>query len=945
VSPRLPHGPLLALFALVTAASAVLVADPATASLVTPARPAAPVASTAKADKIRHSEWWLSSMHVTQAWPSSRGSGVTVALLSTGVRASHPDLAGSVTTGPDYTGTGETSASDDWGIEGTSAASIIAGHGDNTGDASGIIGIAPAARILSVRVAFDAADPLNNSATDVARLPDAIAQGIRYAVAQGAKVIDLPLDPSTLASDGAATGGLAAAAGGSAEERSAVSYAVSKGVVLVAPAGDNGDDGDTPSVPASYPGVIALGAVDRHGAQAVFSARQSYVALTAPGSGVTAASQPSGYRNMSTTDAASAMAAGITALIRSRYPGLTSSQVRQALITGSVRSSSASGTASATQAGAGAGTVDALKAIQAAAAIANPQPTARPSSPAASPAVVAPLTTPLTAQSKPSTVGMAKSALRDAAYAAGGLIVLLLGVLLGLRLWRRRSGRQSRSPAEPRTLLEAPTGPPSGPLPIQASARHARAGEELAFTPAAPFPVAAAAVEPVAVAVPAVHIPEPAGSLATGSRDARRVPDSVSPRFAPPGMLPMEPDILDDPLGRTADPEPAAGGPGSGPGDPAAAQGRPRKGRAGRSAAARTASQSQLTPPGGPPWERATAPADQPLQEPWSRPPDPFSLAGRPASIPPVPWDTSGRGLSGPDRPELPRRGSGLTGPDPLSADPLAGGPLGADPLSADPLAGGPITGPIVRPAAGGSPPMAWQPIPPGGTPPPGIPAPPAGLYGPATGTPTPPEGIPVAPLGGLGDPGGLGPLGSPDPLSGPDSLSGPGGPRPISPRDRLPLEELAAPRPAAPLPPPPPPPPAAAGPPPPWRIPGSSGRFPGAGEESPAPGAPAEPGDPGSPRDGYPGRTGRLSRAGEFLPPYAGRPDPDDEPEPGPAPEGPPQATQPTGVWTEESPSGPLYIWNPAALTEPFPNSPAPPATPAPPEADGDHGPHHHRA
>src|ERR1700742_2350336 len=279
VSPRLPSGVLLAATVATAAAAAAMAAAPALAVTGTPVVPAG---IAAKADKIRDSEWWLSSLHVTQAWQASRGSGVTVALLSTGVLTTHPDLTGSVTTGPDYTGSGETAASDTWGIEGTSAASVIAGHGDSTGDAAGLIGIAPAARILSIRVAFDAADPLNADPAHAGRLPDAIAQGIRYAVAQGAKIIDLPLDPSTLASDGAATGGLSAAAGGSAAERSAVSYAQSKGAVLVAPAGDNGEDGNTAGFPASYSGVIALGAVDQHGALAGFSTRLPYVALTAP---------------------------------------------------------------------------------------------------------------------------------------------------------------------------------------------------------------------------------------------------------------------------------------------------------------------------------------------------------------------------------------------------------------------------------------------------------------------------------------------------------------------------------------------------------------------------------------------------------------------------------------------------------------------------------------
>ena len=146
MSPRLPSGALLAVTVAATAAGMVMAAGPAAAGPVTPAAPAVAAAArggqtgTAAGDKIRRAEWWLSRLHVTQAWPSSQGTGVTVALLSTGVLTSHPDLAGSVTTGPDFTGAGETPASITWGIEGTSAASIIAGHGDNTGNASGQIG-------------------------------------------------------------------------------------------------------------------------------------------------------------------------------------------------------------------------------------------------------------------------------------------------------------------------------------------------------------------------------------------------------------------------------------------------------------------------------------------------------------------------------------------------------------------------------------------------------------------------------------------------------------------------------------------------------------------------------------------------------------------------------------------------------------------------------------
>ena len=382
VSPRLPSGALLALTVAMTVATAVMAALPASAGPVALGGAAASrggMAPQARSDRIRAQEWWLASLHVPQAWQSSRGAGITVAVLSSGVEAAHPDLTGSVVTGPDLTGSGEATDAPSWGIEGTSAASIIAGHGDNVDHASGIIGIAPAARVLSIRVVLDATDPQNADPADVGHLPTAIAAGIRYAAGHGAQVIDLPLDPASLASDGAATGGLSAAAGGSAAERAAVSYALGKGAVLVAPAGDNGEDGNEPTFPAAYPGVIAPGAVDRHFVRAAFSTRQSYVALTAPGVNLTTASPPSGYRTMSTTDAASAVVAGVAALIRSRYPALTGSQVRQALVTGSVARPP-----SATTPGDGSGTVDALKAIEAAALIAAPRASASaPSTPSA----------------------------------------------------------------------------------------------------------------------------------------------------------------------------------------------------------------------------------------------------------------------------------------------------------------------------------------------------------------------------------------------------------------------------------------------------------------------------------------------------------------------------------------------------------------------------------
>ena len=184
-------------------------------------------AGPAFADTVRNQEWWLSSLHVTNAWLSSRGSGVTVAVLNTGVDPGQPDLAGSVTTGRDFTGSGRSPGGQFWGANGTAVASLIAGHGHGPQHADGIIGVAPLAKILSIRVTLEAGDPLLANPATVAALPRAIARGISAAVRQGAQVIDLPLDPATLASGNTP--------GGSPLERGAVEAALRKGVVLVAP--------------------------------------------------------------------------------------------------------------------------------------------------------------------------------------------------------------------------------------------------------------------------------------------------------------------------------------------------------------------------------------------------------------------------------------------------------------------------------------------------------------------------------------------------------------------------------------------------------------------------------------------------------------------------------------------------------------------------------------
>jgi membrane-anchored mycosin MYCP len=228
----------------------------------------------------------------SSVWPLTQGHGVTVAVVDSGVDFSR-QLAGRVTAF-DLTGTGLA----DCVGHGTAVAAIIAAS-DIQAQGMPFEGVAPAARILSVKV--------NSQDTGSALL---LAEGIRDAVLRGAQVINV----SITTADTAAL-------------RSAVEFALSRNVVIVA-AGGNDGTGTGPFYPASYPGVLSVGAVDSSGALAAFSDQQSHVAVTAPGVNVTSAF-PGGYQqdSLTGTSYATPFVSGVAALVRSRYPRLSARQV------------------------------------------------------------------------------------------------------------------------------------------------------------------------------------------------------------------------------------------------------------------------------------------------------------------------------------------------------------------------------------------------------------------------------------------------------------------------------------------------------------------------------------------------------------------------------------------------------------------------------------------
>ena len=427
-----------------------------------PARAAAGYSAAGRG--VQAQEWWLGGLHVRQTWPSTQGAGITVAVLGTGVDPRHPDLTGSVTTGPDFSGSGRTPAGPFWGINGTEVAGAIAGHGHGTGRTDGLLGVAPMAKILSIRVSLEFNDPLNSTRAIARRLPGAIASGIIYAVDHGARIIDLPLDPGTAGLTGQ---GSPAAAGGSPAEQTAVAYALRKNVVLVAPAGDDGQGPDLTDHPAAYTGVIAVGAIARNGQLAPFSSRHSYVSLTAPGVGLAAAVPPDDYARISSTSTSSGIVAGVAALIRSRFPHLSAAQVGQAL-TGGTTAGSTAGRTSAP--GTGRGTIDAAKAVGLAASInaaaepPRPAPTARPSQTGQR------LST--TAARRANASDLAGSLVRYVVAGLCVLIVLLVALLLVMRSRRERSSGFRGATAEAAPGRTRPRGqheqrlpqPVSGPV-------------------------------------------------------------------------------------------------------------------------------------------------------------------------------------------------------------------------------------------------------------------------------------------------------------------------------------------------------------------------------------------------------------------------------------------------------------------------------------------------
>jgi type VII secretion-associated serine protease mycosin len=316
----------------------------------------------------------------------SKGEGVVVAVLDTGV-SPHIDLRQNLLLGTSVISSGQADGQSDPNGHGTAMASLIAAHGRNSG--VGVIGVAPAAKILPVRIA------------DKQGRTDSIdaAEAVEWAANHGARIINF---------SGAVAPSIAL--------RAAMEVARRNDVLVVAAAGNRSQD-VVSAYPAAMPGVLAVGASDRSGKSAGFSVSVKYVQICAPGVNMEAAYGKNQYSNDRGTSQATAIVSGAAALVRAKFPKLSAQEVIHRL------------TATATDNGpagrddkCGYGVLNIVKAL-----IANVPPLEATSSPT-SPPSAAPATSVAAAPHSGETSGSAPAIVGwlVAALLVGGLAAFLL---------------------------------------------------------------------------------------------------------------------------------------------------------------------------------------------------------------------------------------------------------------------------------------------------------------------------------------------------------------------------------------------------------------------------------------------------------------------------------------------------------------------------------------
>jgi type VII secretion-associated serine protease mycosin len=395
---------------------------------VTPALPAS------AADPISKMQWFLGAVKAPQAQRVTKGDGVVVAVIDSGVDARHPDLAGAVLTGAAFSGSSSNNGRTDPVGHGTRMAGIIAARG---GGGNHALGIAPRSKILPVAV--DAGSTAS------------LAQPIRWAVDHGARVINLSIGrPATDATP--------------PDEAAAIAYAMAKDVVVVSSAGNVEDGGNDVGSPANLPGVVAVSGTERSGQFWSGSAQGPRVAVAAPAQEIVTAggrnAGASGYSTGGATSDASAIVSGVAALVRAKFPKLNAANVINRLLK------------TATDAGDpgrdalyGFGLVNAEQAVTANVPAVGATPLGAPA--AGSPTTGAGSSADGTGTGDGGPLGSSTARLALVlGIAAVGLVLFVIVILLVVRSASRHSARRAAAPPGFRPPPGYPPGyPPAGGYP------------------------------------------------------------------------------------------------------------------------------------------------------------------------------------------------------------------------------------------------------------------------------------------------------------------------------------------------------------------------------------------------------------------------------------------------------------------------------------------------
>lgn len=249
-------------------------------------------------------EWYISATEVQKAWPLvTQKKEIKVAVLDTGIDYNHPDLKNRILTDLGYNFINGTKNANDDNGHGTHVSGIIASEANNNQGISGVAG--------SLNVKIIPLKVLNSKGEGQS---DIIAKAIRYAADKGADIINMSFGAN----------------GQDVDIDSAVQYAISKGVFVVAAAGNEAVNADS-YTPAGDKGVFTVAAVGSNLKRAYFSNYGSSVEVSSPGVSIISTIPGGKYQAWDGTSMATPIVSGIAAILKAQNPNLTPAQITSVL--------------------------------------------------------------------------------------------------------------------------------------------------------------------------------------------------------------------------------------------------------------------------------------------------------------------------------------------------------------------------------------------------------------------------------------------------------------------------------------------------------------------------------------------------------------------------------------------------------------------------------------